>query len=212
MKNFYSFEDFSELNIDVSQLSSNASIEFKKFLANLPQTEGKKLKIIEKYSFIKMYSIVLKTDLNLPAGEEQPLEFFNINVDTPEDNYNNGNGKLVKMIESVYDMNYYDYKNLSSFFYNTLNSLNHLKISTAWIMSYKNKATVSPHTHNDSLLFAHILLDDIQEGFFEINVQNEIKTLSKRGEYFIFPGKLEHSARFNGNSCSFISFSIAHDN
>lgn len=210
LKNYYQFDDFQWLTrFSKEKTVLDASLEFNSFLKNLPKTEKNKLSIAKDSSLIKMYSVLLKTDLNLPAGEEQPLEFFNINVDTPEDNYNNGSGKLVAEIQSIFDMKYYDYRDLHSFFKNTLDNINYSPISTAWIMSYKRGAVVSPHTHNDELLFAHILLNDICDGYFEINVNGEIKLLKLKGEFFIFPGQLEHSASFSGVGCDFLSFSIS---
>lgn len=209
IKNYYNFDDFGWLTrFSLTKTLVDANGNYTSFLNNLPETEKSKLKTVREASIIKMYSVLLKTDLNTPAGEEQPLEFFNINIDTPEDNYNNGEGKLVKEIQAIFDMNYYDYRNYSKYFKETLLNIDYPFISTAWIMSYKRDAIVSPHTHNDELLFAHILLEDISEGEFEIQVNREIKTLNKAGDYFIFPGQLEHSARFSGNNCSFLSFSI----
>ena len=91
IKNYYNFDDFGWLTrFSLTKTLVDANGNYTSFLNNLPETEKSKLKTVREASIIKMYSVLLKTDLNTPAGEEQPLEFFNINIDTPEDNYNNG--------------------------------------------------------------------------------------------------------------------------
>ena len=54
----------------------------------------------------------------------------------------------------------------------------------------------------------HVLLEDIKNGDFVIDVNGETKKINKQGEYFIFNGILPHGASLTGDSAKFLSFAM----
>lgn len=207
MKNFYDIQEFPIFSIKLEDLLTTVNQELKYYLNNTPNTERLKYITIIKTPFIKMYSILINHNHNIFVGKEDKNELFNVCIDTPEQNYNNGNdGLMVEEIRKCFDMTYYPYHTLP-YFIKTRENIPQSTI-TSWILLYKKGAIVKPHRHNDNIVLIHFLLEDIKDGTFEITVNNETRLLSKKGEYFIFCGSSEHSAQLTGNKAQFFVTTI----
>jgi len=209
MKNYFDLSEIPSITKNKDKLVEYANKDIQQYLKELPSTEKTKLDIILDKDFIKMYYVAIRYTQAKGLPERDMDEIFNISVDSVEQNHENGSGLRAKEIQELVDMNYYPIT--TPFFENTLSLIPSFAHSS-WIIFYKQGAIVHPHDHDDTTILIHILLEDITDGEFIIDVKGEKKTLTKKGEFFIFCGGNTHSALFTGHEAKFITISIEHNN
>ena len=177
------------------------------FLEKMPIEQNIKYNKILNTSFIKMYSIPIKygEDIDCPCKGDMN-EIFNFTVDNPEYNYNLGNGPMAEQIKKIMGNLH---KNYNLNFFNNLLSIIPKWLAVGWIFFYKKGALVNEDEgHGHTTILVHFLLDDIEDGDFVVNVNNEEKKLNKRGDYFIFNGILPHGAYLTGDKATFLTFAM----
>jgi hypothetical protein len=100
----------------------------------------------------------------------------------------------------------YDHRDLPCF-RNVLNLIPK-QLLVAWYFFYKHGAIVDDLGHDHTTIMVHLLLEDIQDGDFIMQVNGEQRIFNKRGEYFIFDGTLSHHCRVTGKEAKFLSFAM----
>lgn len=209
MKNYFNLSEIPSIAKIKNKLIEYANEDIRQYLKELPITEKTKLDVIRDKDFIKMYYVPIRYTQAKGLPERNMDEVFNISVDSVEQNHENGSGLRAREIEELVDMNYYSVT--TPFFQNTL-SLIPTFAHSSWIIFYKQGAIVHPHDHDDTTILTHILLEDITEGEFVVDVKGEKKVLTKKGDFFIFCGGNTHSALFTGQEAKFITISIEYNN
>lgn len=206
MKNFLDINQIPGLASSKDALIHNANVDLSEFMHKMPIEQKVKYNNIVAADFIKMYSIPVKySQDNCPCNG--PIkELFNFTVDGPEQNYNLGTGPFAEQIKTIAG-DLYEHHHLP-FFRNLLNIIPE-QLKVAWIFFYTQGASVTEaHGHGHTTIMVHVLLEDIKNGEFVIDVNGETRKISKQGEYFIFNGILPHGATLTGDDAKFLSFAM----
>jgi quercetin dioxygenase-like cupin family protein len=207
MKNFFDIAEIPYLNKYKEEILNSVEDDLHSYMHSMPSTERMKFYKILTTEFVKMYYIPIKYTIGVDGLPKRNInEVFNFSVDSVEQNQSNGYGIKAKEIEQAIDMEYYPYYEHNYFSKTTSLLLPH--IHSSWVIFYKKGAVIHPHSHDDTTILTHILIEDITKGEFIVDVAGEKRSVKKRGDYFIFCGGNTHSAEFTGNRAKFITFSI----
>lgn len=209
MKNYFDISEIPSIANIKTKLIQCAVNDISQYINALPTTEKRKLDAILERDFIKMYYVPIKYSQANGTSEQNLNELFNISVDSVEQNYADGSGLRAKEIEEQIDMKYYSVP--IPFFQNTLDLIPSFAHSS-WIIFYKQGAVVQPHSHDDTTILIHILLEDILNGEYVIDVKGEKKALNKKGDFFIFCGGNTHSVVFTGIEAKFLAIAVEYNN
>lgn len=174
------------------------------FLSNLPILEKTRLEAFHNSHILKMHYFRIYA-----KATECLSSKFNLIIDCPEKNYNEGRGRHGRYVNSYFDTNTYEHLGVQ-YFSNLFHFMENIpSINNATMLFYKKNTYVNRHNHEDPELIAHMLLNDIQnEGYFEIECDNYVHRVSKQGDYFSFDGQLPHSAKCVNGEARFVSASI----
>lgn len=206
MKNFLDITQVPNLAYVKEALIQSANADLSEFMHKMPAEQRAKYNNIVAADFIKMYSIPVKySEDNCPCNG--PIkEIFNFTVDGPEQNYNLGTGPFAKQIQAIAG-DLYEHYHLP-FFRNLLDIIPE-QLKVAWLFFYTKGASVTEaQGHGHTTIMVHLLLEDINNGDFIIDVNGETKKINKQGEYFIFNGIFPHGASLTGDDAKFLSFAM----
>ena len=207
IQRYFNITDIPYLNENKDRIVETVNYDLRSYMNSMPDTEKLKYHKLLTTDFIKMFYIPVKYTFGVEGLPARNInELFNFSVDSVEQNQDNGRGLRAKEIEQAVDMKYYPYYE-RDYFSKTLQLLiSH--IHSSWVIFYKKGAIVHPHSHDNTTILTHVLLEDIPNGEFVIDVEGEKKIIKNKGDYFIFCGGNTHSAAFSGQRAKFVTFSI----
>lgn len=203
-KPFIDVEEVDYLHPLLSFPYSSIREEFTSFINSYSKEEKTKYNYLLKHRFVKMISMLIFNKCKIYKNLEKNDDFFNLSTFTPEQNSDYGKGQYAKLFEKEFGHSNFNHSNTQKVFGKTMKLLNSSPhFESAWFLIYKDGAYVAPHTHDDGRLIIHFLIDI--EGEFKIQVNEEVRRFTQPNSYFLFPGWMNHSAKFKGIRCTYFT-------